>query len=67
MQSKGKKRKGASMSSKEKITKSDASEDALLTESAYFDRTIPQMPVEGTKMNKERRWSFQKNQRWERR
>ncbi len=31
-----------------------------LLRAPYLDRTIPQMPVEGTEMNKERRWSFQK-------
>ena len=35
-QLKGKKRKGAAMSSKARITKVDASEDALLTESALL-------------------------------
>ena len=40
-QSKGKKRKGVSMSSKAKITKGDASEDALLTESALLGPNNP--------------------------
>jgi len=40
-QSNGKKRKGASMSSKAKITKGDASEDALPTESAVLGPDNP--------------------------
>ena len=42
MQLKGKKRMGAVMSSDAKITKGDASEDALLTESAVF---VPNNPT----------------------
>jgi len=63
-QLKGKKRKGSAMSSNAKIAKSDASEDALLTERALLGPEIPQMPVEVAEMNKKRRWSFQKKQRW---
>ncbi len=49
------------MSSKAKITKGDASEDALPTLKApYLVRTIPQMPVKAAEMNKKRRWLFQK-------
>ena len=41
MQLKGKKRRGAAMSSEAKITKGDASEDALLTESALLGPDNP--------------------------
>ena len=41
MQLKGKKRRGAAMSSEAKITKGDASEDALLTESAILGPDNP--------------------------
>ncbi len=40
-QLKGKKRKGAAMSSEGRITKGDASEDALLTESALLGPDNP--------------------------
>ena len=40
-QSKEKKKRGASMSSKAKITKGDASEDALPTETALLGPDIP--------------------------
>ena len=40
-QLKGKKRRGAAMSSKAKITKGDASEYALLTESALLGPSNP--------------------------
>ena len=41
MQSKEKKRRGAAMSSKAKITKGDASDDALPTESSLLGPDIP--------------------------
>ena len=61
MQLKGKRRRGAAMSSKAKNIMGDGvSEDALLTKSALLGPSNPTNAGEGTNMNKERRWSFQK-------
>ena len=63
-QLKGKKRRGATMSSKAKNTKGDASEDALPTESALLGPENPTNSGGGAEMNKKRRWLFQKKQMW---
>ena len=67
MQSKGKKRRGAAMSSQAKITKSDASEDALPTESALLGPDNPKNAVGGDQDEQGEVLVSPEKQRWERR
>ncbi len=55
------------MSLTAKITKGNASEDALPIESALLGPDNPTNAGGGGQANKTRRWSFQKKQWWERR
>jgi hypothetical protein len=67
-QLKGKKRRGAAMSSEAKITKGDASEDALPTESALLGPDNPTNAGGGDRYEQGEVLVIpEKKQRWERR